>query len=67
MEIPIRVSKVTSNDSQELIYLPKEIVRKLGLRKGVKVILKVDTKSCRLIIEKLPDLPSLIKEANMHG
>jgi AbrB family looped-hinge helix DNA binding protein len=47
----IRVVKVTSNDSTELIYLPKTIREKLNLRKGTYVKLMVDGK--RLIIEPL--------------
>jgi len=47
----IRVSKVTSNDSWPLIYLPKKVVEKLGFKKGCYVALYTDGK--RLIIEKL--------------
>ncbi|GEM_PF-5041173 len=67
MEVPIKISKVTSNDSHEMIYIPKEIVRHLGFKKGTKIIFKLDTKNGRLIIEKLPDLPSLVKEVKVHG
>lgn len=40
--IPIKVTKVTSNDAWPLIYLPKEAVTRLGLRKGRRVILYIE-------------------------
>jgi len=46
-----KVVKVTSNDSTELIYIPKSIREKLGLYKGVYVKLTVDGE--RLILEPL--------------
>ena len=47
----IRISKVSSNDSVPLIYLPKKAVERIGLRKGDYVVLATDGR--RLIIEKL--------------
>jgi len=47
----VKVSKVTSNDSTELIYIPKQIREALGLKKGTYVIMRVE--SGRLVIEKL--------------
>jgi len=50
------VSKVTSNDRQPMIYLPKRL-EKVGLKKGVRVLLKWDRERRRLIIEPLPPFP----------
>lgn len=50
MEI-VKVAKISSNDSTELIYIPKAIVKALGLRKGVYVKISVD--GGRLIVEPL--------------
>ena len=47
----VKIAKVTSNDSTELIYIPKAIREKLGLRKGRYVKLIVEGK--RLIAEPL--------------
>jgi len=55
--ILIRVSKISSNDSSPLIYLPKEVRRALDLKKGDRVMLYVDPHSKRLVIEKVPALP----------
>jgi AbrB family looped-hinge helix DNA binding protein len=46
-----RIVKVTSNDSTELIYIPKAIREALNLRKGTYVKLIVDGK--RLIVEPI--------------
>jgi len=49
--IPIRLSKVTSNDRQEMIYLPKLVVRRLGLYKGTPVAIYLDQNRKCLIIK----------------
>ena len=54
--VPVRLSKVTSNDTQELIYLPKLIVRKLGLEKGTRVLLCIDKKRNRLVIVPMKEI-----------
>jgi len=56
MEEIIRVSRITSNDTQPLVYLPKRL-EKLDLKKGVRVLLKWDRERRRLIIEPLPPFP----------
>jgi hypothetical protein len=56
-EIPIRTAKITSNDSQEMLYLP-QLLRKFGFKKGVMVLLKIDSKG-RLVVEKIPELTTL--------
>lgn len=52
-ELLVRISKISSNNSTPLIYLPKKVVKLLGLRKGVEVKLMIDVESKKLIIEKL--------------
>jgi len=48
----VKVVKVTSNDSTELIYIPKSIREALNLRKGTYVILRVQGR--KLVVEPLP-------------
>lgn len=50
--VPIKIVKVSSNDSVPLIYLPKEATEMLDLRKGDKAFVYVDVANSRLIIEK---------------
>lgn len=47
----IKVVKVTSNDTTELIYIPKSVKEKLGLRKGTYVKLIIE--GGRLVVEPL--------------
>ena len=56
MEVPVRVAKITSNDHQELIYLPRRL-RRLGFVKGRFVLIKVDAEKRRLVLELLPEVP----------
>lgn len=56
----IKIAKITSNDSTELIYIPKLIREALNLRKGTYVILKV--KGRKLIVE-----PLSVKEGDTYG
>jgi AbrB family looped-hinge helix DNA binding protein len=56
----MKIVKVTSNDSTELIYIPKSIKEALNLRKGTYVVLKV--KGRKLIVE-----PLSLKEGDNHG
>ena len=51
--VPIKVGRVTSNDEWPLIYIPAEAIRKLGLRKGARIIMLIDAEQKRLIIQKL--------------
>ena len=48
--IPIKVTRVCSNDSWPLIYLPKEAVEKLGLTVGKRVLLEI-TEDGKLIVK----------------
>jgi antitoxin component of MazEF toxin-antitoxin module len=50
--VPIKIVKVSSNDSVPLIYLPKEATEMLDLKKGDKAFVYVDVANSRLIIEK---------------
>jgi AbrB family looped-hinge helix DNA binding protein len=52
--VPIKIVKVSSNDTVPLIYLPKEVRQRLDLEKGDKVIMYVDVEGSRLVIEKIP-------------
>lgn len=47
----VKIVKVTSNDTTELIYIPKEIRESLKLYKGTYV--KMSIEGNRLIIEPL--------------
>jgi len=51
--IPIKVAKVTSNDDWPLIYLPADAKRLLGLHKGVRVLIYIDTREGSLVIKKV--------------
>ena len=54
--VPVKICKISSNDTVPLIYLPKDIREILGLEKGIKVLLYVDESCKRLVIEKLPQI-----------
>jgi AbrB family looped-hinge helix DNA binding protein len=56
----IKIAKITSNDSTEMIYIPKSIRETLNLRKGTYVILRV--KGRKLIVE-----PLSLKGGDIHG
>jgi len=56
----MKIVKVTSNDSTELIYIPKSIKEALNLRKGTYVILKVE--GGKLVVE-----PLTLKEGDNDG
>jgi len=60
--VPVKISKVTSNDSTTLIYLGKRIERLLGLKKRDQVVLYIDKKRRRLIVEKVPPLEGIGEE-----
>jgi len=55
--VPIKIVKVTSNDNTPLIYLPVEVRRVLGLGKGDRVLLYIDSATRRLVIEKIAGYP----------
>jgi len=57
--IPIKIATVTSNDSVTLIYLGKRVEQLLNLKKKDRVILYVDKKRKRLIVEKIPPVESV--------
>ncbi|MEM3629148.1 MAG: AbrB/MazE/SpoVT family DNA-binding domain-containing protein [Candidatus Bathyarchaeia archaeon] len=48
---PVKVTRVTSNDRWPLIYIPKEAVQELGLKKGQRVLMLVDHSIGALIIK----------------
>ncbi|MBW2675706.1 MAG: AbrB/MazE/SpoVT family DNA-binding domain-containing protein [Deltaproteobacteria bacterium] len=50
-EVIVKVTKISSNASWPILYIPKEVKDKLGFKIGTKVIIKTDDKG-RLIIEK---------------
>jgi hypothetical protein len=47
----LKTVKVTSGDGVPLIYFPKEIVIKFGIRKGNKILILTDGK--QLILQKI--------------
>ncbi|RLE53102.1 MAG: hypothetical protein DRJ30_07170 [Candidatus Methanomethylicota archaeon] len=54
--IPIRVGKISSNDSWPLLYIPKLAIEVLGLRKGRKVLILIDRANASLVIKPIEDL-----------
>ena len=52
---PIKIVKVTSNDTMLLVYLPSEIRKSLGLTKGNKLIFYVNKSLTRIVLEKIRD------------
>jgi len=59
--IPIRMTRITSNDDAPIIYLPKEARRLLGLEIGTPVVIYVDVRNHTLIIKRVE---GLLKEGN---
>ena len=53
-ETPVRIVKVTSNDHQPMVYLPRVLVA-YGYRKGARILVKLDRKG-RVVLELLPEL-----------
>jgi len=53
--IPIKVGRITSNDEWPLVYIPAEAIRRLGLKKGVRVIMFLDYERHRLVIQKVEE------------
>lgn len=49
--VPVRVSKISCNKYQELIYLPKMAVRVLKLKKGMDVAIYIDMEEKCLVIK----------------
>ncbi len=47
----IKTVKVTSGDGIPLIYFPKEVVIKFGIRKGDKILILTDGK--HLVLQKI--------------
>jgi len=53
MQVPVRISKVSSNRRQELVYIPKMAVRVLKLQKGTHVAIYIDMKEKCLVIKPI--------------
>jgi len=51
--VPIRVSKISSNKYQELVYIPKLATRVLKLRKGQNIAIYVDVEENCIIIKPI--------------
>jgi bifunctional DNA-binding transcriptional regulator/antitoxin component of YhaV-PrlF toxin-antitoxin module len=49
----LKVSRVTSNDKWPLIYLPKEAIQRLGLRKGRRILVLLNHHKGALIIKPI--------------
>lgn len=59
--IPIRMTKVTTNDRAPMLYLPKEARRLLGLDVGIPVVIYVDVENRALVVKKVERLPEEVK------
>jgi bifunctional DNA-binding transcriptional regulator/antitoxin component of YhaV-PrlF toxin-antitoxin module len=53
---PVKIAKITSNDQWPLLYLPKIVIEKLGLKKGRRVLIFLDSRSGTLIIKPVRDI-----------
>jgi len=51
----LKVSRVTSNDKWPMVYLPKEAIQRLGLRKGRRILLLLDYHNGALIIKPIQE------------
>jgi hypothetical protein len=49
----LKVGRVTSNDKWPMIYLPKEAIQRLGLRKGQRILVLLDHHEGALIIKPI--------------
>lgn len=49
----IKVGRVTSNDNWPMVYLPKEAIQRLGLRKGRRILVLLDHHEGALIIKPI--------------
>jgi bifunctional DNA-binding transcriptional regulator/antitoxin component of YhaV-PrlF toxin-antitoxin module len=69
--IPIKVVKVSSNDTVPLVYIPKELARILKVAKGDKLMFSFNNKTREVIIEKIEqvvmeDIPMAEREAKVE-
>ena len=51
----LKVARVTSNDKWPMVYLPKEAIQRLGLRKGRRILLLLDHHNGALIIKPIQE------------
>lgn len=51
--IPIRLTKISTNDKAPIIYLPKEARKLLGLEVGTPVLILVDARNQALVIKRI--------------
>ena len=65
--VPVKIVKISSNDTVPIIYVPKEIRQILGLKKGVKILLYVDHDLKHLVIEKIPSMKKRLSNSNQHN
>jgi bifunctional DNA-binding transcriptional regulator/antitoxin component of YhaV-PrlF toxin-antitoxin module len=65
--IPVRIVKVTSNDTTPLIYLPADVQRALKIRKGDRLLLYIDRKRNRLIAQKVAEADQLSETIGNSG
>jgi hypothetical protein len=54
--VPVKVTKICSNDEWPLLYLPKEAIEALNLRKGKKVVIFLNPGDGSLIIKPVEKL-----------
>lgn len=51
--VPVKIVKVSSNDGAALVYLPVEVQKALGIRKGDKLLLLIDPRRRHLVAQKV--------------
>jgi bifunctional DNA-binding transcriptional regulator/antitoxin component of YhaV-PrlF toxin-antitoxin module len=54
--IPIKMTRVTTNDRAPMLYLPREARRLLGLEVGTPVVIYVDVDRKALVVMKVEKL-----------
>jgi hypothetical protein len=50
---PVKLARVSANNDWPLLYLPREVVERLGLRRGVKVMLEMDEEAKVLVVRRV--------------
>ena len=64
-KLPIRLSKISSNDRQPLVYIPVEAMKMLNLKRGDNVIIYVDSAENALVIKPIPEHSGYIETRGM--
>jgi len=51
--VPIKITKIGSNKNWLFLYLPKEVIKELQLKKGTRVLILLDKKSHTMVVKPL--------------